>query len=100
MKEIPAPAVKVEDTRCDECKSSIVGLHHHRRGTFIHLCPVHFARLPEAEHAAFDTIESNPLLPRARTHMSPWLDAAVRSASVTFYRECYARSVHSGRHPS
>ncbi len=63
--------MEVEDTRCDECKSSIVGVHHHRRGTFVHLCPVHFARLPEAERAAFDAIESNPLLPRARTPMSP-----------------------------
>ena len=69
MKEIPAPAVLLEDTRCDECKSSIVGLHHHRRGTFVHLCPVHFARLPEAEGTAFDAIESKPPpSARARAH--------------------------------
>jgi hypothetical protein len=77
MEEIPAPAVVLEDTRCDECKSSIVGLHHHRRGTFVHLCPVHFARLPEAERTAFDAIESKPLRPPEHTPMSPWLDVAV-----------------------
>jgi hypothetical protein len=101
MTEIPAPAVGVEDTRCVECKSSIVGVHHHLRGTFIYLCPVHFARLPEAERAAFDAIESNPVLPPcARTRMSPWLEVTVRSASGTFYRASDALSVHSGRHTS
>ena len=100
MEEIPAPAVILEDTRCDECKSSIVGLHHHRRGTFVHLCSTHFARLPEAERAAFDAIESNPLVPCTHKRMSPWLDVAMRSASVTFYRASDALSVHSGRHPS
>ena len=100
MKEIPAPAVLLEDTRCDECKSPIVGLHHHRRGTFVHLCPVHFARLPEAERTAFDAIESKPLRPPARAHMSPWLDAAVRPACATMYHACDVLSVHSGRYPS
>ncbi len=69
MTEIPAPPVKVEDTRCDECDSPIVGVHHHRRGTFFYLCSMHFARLPEAERAAFDAIESNPPpSTRARAH--------------------------------
>ena len=67
MKEIPAPPTVSDETRCDECKSSIIGLHHHRRGTFVHLCPVHFARLPEAERTTFDAMESNPL-PRPPCH--------------------------------
>jgi hypothetical protein len=82
MREIPAPAAKVEDTRCDVCKSSIVGVHHHRRGTFVHLCPLHFGRLPSAERAAFDAIESNPLLPPARAHTPEAELSARRCCSI------------------
>jgi hypothetical protein len=56
MEAIP---VTHEET-CETCKSRIVGVRNHRRGTFVDLCLVHFEMLAEQERAAYDAIESMP----------------------------------------
>ena len=45
---------------CQQCKARIVGVRHHRRGTFTDLCSAHFAELAEAERAAYNAIERTP----------------------------------------
>ena len=56
MEAIPV----THDETCETCKSRIVGVRNHRRGTFVDLCLVHFEMLAEQERAAYDAIESMP----------------------------------------
>ncbi len=53
----PDPTVTHEE-KCDKCLTTIVGVRHHRRGTFYDLCSAHFDQL--AERAAFDAVDSTP----------------------------------------
>ena len=53
----PDPTVTHEE-KCDKCRTTIVGVRHHRRGTFYDLCSAHFDQL--AERAAFDAVDSTP----------------------------------------
>ena len=51
----PDPTVTHEE-KCDKCRTKIVGVRQHRRGTFYDLCSAHFDQL--AERAAFDAVDS------------------------------------------
>jgi hypothetical protein len=48
----------VECETCEECNAEIVGIRHHKRGTFTDLCSEHFDELAEEERAAYDAIDS------------------------------------------
>jgi hypothetical protein len=73
MEAIPV----THDETCETCKSRIVGVRNHRRGTFVDLCLVHFEMLAEQERAAYDAIESMPFISHSRVpHMCEWFPLA------------------------
>jgi hypothetical protein len=53
-------ALVTHEEKCERCKRRIVGVRHHRRGTFTDLCPAHYDALTELERAVYDPIERTP----------------------------------------
>ena len=92
----PDPTVTHEE-KCDTCRTKIVGVRHHRRGTFYDLCSAHFDQL--AERAAFDAIDSTPCH-RLRPTQSivRRATACVARKPPSAFRGCHLRrSRHEGR---